>query len=65
MKKVIILSVVVLSVAAFQSCKKSYACQCEGQTTELNYGKINKDEVNSVKTECESDTTTVCVFTQK
>lgn len=65
MKKVIILSVVTLSFVAFQSCKKSYSCECIGQTTELNYGKLKKDEVNSLKTECESDTTAVCVFTQK
>ena len=65
MKKVIILSVIALSFIAIQSCKKSYACECEGQTTELNYGKLKKDEVNTVKTECESDTTAVCKFVQK
>lgn len=65
MKKIVIISIAVLSVVAFQSCKKSYACECVGQTTELNYGKVAKDEVDALKTECESDTTAVCVFTQK
>ncbi len=65
MKKIVIISIVALSVVAFQSCKKSYACECEGQTTKLNYGKVAKDEVDALKTECESDTTAVCTFTQK
>ncbi len=65
MKKIIVLSVLALSFASMQSCKKSYSCECVGQETKLNYGKLKKDEVSALKTECESDTTTVCTFTQK
>ena len=65
MKKLFILTVAGLSVVAIQSCKKSYACECEGKPTELNYGKVAKDDVDALKTSCESDTTTVCKFVQK
>ncbi|HIP36912.1 MAG TPA: hypothetical protein EYG85_08660 [Crocinitomix sp.] len=65
MKKLFVLSIIGLTIFTLQSCKKSYACECEGKETELNYGKVAKDEVDALKTACESDTTITCVFTQK
>ncbi len=65
MKKLIYISIVCFSALSIYSCKKSYACECEGETTELNYGKVHKDDVDGLKTDCESDTTTTCTFIQK
>lgn len=68
-KGLLIIVFVVLIVAPFTSCKKSYVCDCT-QITDKDYGKLKKDGVAYLyyQDECErsakfSDST--CTFISK